>query len=176
MDHPRAYALSIIATPNVRNTMMTAGYRTSDASNRRKRGCTPCFGMPMINRSTPTTKSTRRLPTFQAFGIPPIGGFAKYCMASPRTSQCPLLALSGHRLVRCTCPLLTDKALSYNAPTSIVAIKLVVLREVSALGGVVCNGLDRISWWPFYFEALRKGNVRLWHSADMGCCSANVCF
>ena len=36
MDQLRAYPLSIIATPNARNTMMTGGYRTSDASNRRK--------------------------------------------------------------------------------------------------------------------------------------------
>jgi len=44
-DHLRAYPLNIIATPNTRNTMMTAGYTTSDASNRRKRGCWPCFDM-----------------------------------------------------------------------------------------------------------------------------------
>jgi hypothetical protein len=36
--------------------MTTAGYKTSDASNRRKRGLSPCLGMPMIIRSTPTTK------------------------------------------------------------------------------------------------------------------------
>ena len=47
------------ATPTARNTMITAGYITIDASNRRKHGCWPCFDMPMITRSTPTTKNTR---------------------------------------------------------------------------------------------------------------------
>jgi hypothetical protein len=84
-DHLRAYALSIIATPNARNTMMTAGYKTSDASNRRKRGCWPCFGMPMITRSTPTMKSTR--PIAASPSISSIGGLLSAAVASSWTKQ-----------------------------------------------------------------------------------------
>jgi hypothetical protein len=56
---------------------------------------------------------------------------------SINTSQCPLLAQSGHRRVCCTCPLLTQsRHLSGPFP---VQVRTATMRPVLSLGGDECG-------------------------------------